>query len=86
MGWRGVFSLIPKFSSITSVRKIAENIRETIFNCSFNYYKTLNLKISLTLGVSEYKKDDTTIDNVIKRADEALYEGKNTGRNKVVVK
>ena len=85
--WGGeeFLALFPN-SSIKSVKKIAEEIRETIFNCSFNYYKILNLKISLTLGVSEYKRADETIDNLIKRADEALYEGKNTGRNKVAVK
>lgn len=85
--WGGeeFLALFPN-SSMISLKKIAEEIREAIFNCSFNYYKILNLKISLTLGVSEYKEEDTSIDDVIKRADEALYQGKNTGRNRVVVK
>ncbi|MBR9986124.1 MAG: diguanylate cyclase [Desulfosarcina sp.] len=39
-------------------------------------------KISLSFGVTNYKKGETA-EEFVNRADEALYQSKNTGRNKV---
>lgn len=36
-------------------------------------------------GVTQYKKDDT-LESMFKRCDDALYEAKETGRNRVCVK
>jgi len=38
-----------------------------------------------SIGITQFTKNDTILD-VITRADEALYEAKETGRNKVYVK
>ncbi len=43
----------------------------------------LNKPITLSFGVTLLKDDDTE-DSIIKRADEALYEAKRSGRNKIV--
>lgn len=40
-------------------------------------------KITVSFGVTEYKKGDT-FETIFKRCDDALYIAKNTGRNKVV--
>jgi len=42
-------------------------------------------KQAISLGVTQYNKNDTQ-ESFTKRVDEALYEAKETGRNKVVVK
>ena len=42
------------------------------------------LHVTLTFGVSEFDEDDE-VDEVVKRADEALYAGKCSGRNRVFV-
>jgi PleD family two-component response regulator len=39
----------------------------------------------MSFGVTEAHRDDD-MDSFVKRADEALYEAKETGRNKVVIK
>ena len=44
-----------------------------------------NTNITISIGVSKYIKNDT-IQSIIKRADDALYEAKETGRNKVIFK
>lgn len=35
-----------------------------------------------SLGVAQLKEDDHTVDDLLRRADEALYEAKNSGRNR----
>ncbi len=42
-------------------------------------------KLTISLGVTEYK-DNESEENFIKRVDNALYEAKESGRNRVVVK
>ena len=42
------------------------------------------IKVTLSLGVYEMKENDNECDLLIK-ADKALYQAKNTGRNKVVI-
>ena len=39
----------------------------------------------MSFGLSQFKNTDKDIDECIKRADEALYESKRNGRNKVTV-
>ena len=64
------------FSLSEVIRKAVENIQ--IPNESNPH------KISLTIGLSLYDSS-LSISNNIKNADEALYEGKNSGRNIVIV-
>ena len=47
--------------------------------------KVLNLGFSLSLGLFSPKEDTQTPRDVFKKADEALYKAKHTGRNKSVV-
>jgi len=58
--------------------KVINHLREFIENEEF--YTVQN--ITCSFGITEYKKYDT-IDTMMKRADNALYEAKDTGRNKV---
>ena len=41
--------------------------------------------ITISLGVAAAEPTDESLDDVLKRADEAVYEAKNSGRNRVVV-
>lgn len=43
------------------------------------------VNITTSIGVAQMSSDDHNIDNIIKRADIALYQAKNKGRNQVVV-
>jgi diguanylate cyclase (GGDEF)-like protein len=61
--------------------KKAESIRNDIEQMSFNNLPDIHVTISAGVAVFEV---GTAFDEVIKRADKALYEAKETGRNKVV--
>lgn len=65
-------------------QRVAERIRRKIENTNFKY-KTTKLPITMTFGLSIYQGTDDNIDECIKRADKALYEGKNQGKNIVVI-
>lgn len=60
---------------------LSDKIRQTIENTRF---KEID-KVTCSIGVTQFKENDT-IDAIIKRADDALYEAKQTGRNKVSFK
>lgn len=60
---------------------IAEKIRKEIEISKVTAQK-IECRVSITIGLTEYNEKISISDN-INNADEALYEGKNSGRNKV---
>ena len=57
----------------------AERIRKVIEN----KFKDSDLKVTISIGCTLYKNEDTKMKELIYRADQALYQSKKTGRNKV---
>ena len=43
------------------------------------------VKITVSLGITMHQADDSSIDALLKRADDALYQAKNQGRNQIVI-
>jgi diguanylate cyclase (GGDEF)-like protein/PAS domain S-box-containing protein len=63
---------------------LGQRLNETIYSKSFDSMKRADFnRLSVTIGVSEFV-DYINITTLIKQADDALYHGKNTGRNKVI--
>ena len=62
--------------------RLAERLRATIALTNFKT-ETQDITITVSVGVSAFTADDT-IEQVIARADAALYHAKKTGRNRVV--
>lgn len=58
------------------LRQVSEQLRVEVRQSS--------VKISISVGVSEFADADTSIEDVMKRADARLYEAKRNGRNCVV--
>ena len=63
--------------------KVANRIRTTIAELSL-FFRTKPVKMTVSVGVTEYSKEDLKIDDLIQRADKALYHAKHRGRNLVV--
>jgi len=80
--WGGEeFILILPESNINTSFLIAEKIRKIISKTKF---KDLDGSLTCSFGVSEYLLE-TTLDELIEQADQALYKAKENGRNMVCV-
>lgn len=73
--------LLPE-TGIQQARIIAERLRENIadMDCS---YQDIPIRITLSIGIAEFNQN-TTVDDMIKRADKMLYTAKHGGKNMVV--
>ena len=73
--------LLLKNISFAYGMEVTEKMRTNIEENNFFDGKQ-NYSVTLTFGVASYMPDDT-VDSIIKRADEGLYKGKESGRNRV---
>jgi len=62
--------------------KIAERIRKAIAKHKF-ILQEKEVQVTVSMGVSAYNEDGETKTEIIAKADEALYQAKATGKNKV---
>ncbi|ADK16145.1 GGDEF domain-containing protein [Clostridium ljungdahlii] len=65
--------------------QVAERIRKNIEAYPFHISDGITVHITISSGVSTYPSTTDNIDNLLDDTDTALYEAKNTGRNKVVL-
>ena len=84
------FSILLPFTKIEEAQMVAERLRQAIEAKLIDISKVnpgsdkKEIQVTLSLGVYEINKDDNDED-LMNKADKALYQAKNTGRNKVVV-
>ena len=73
--------LLPE-TQIYSARSVAERIRQSILKNVFAY-ENATFHLTMTFGLATYENDQT-IKETIKKADNALYQGKLAGRNRII--
>lgn len=84
------FSILLPFTKIDEARMVAERLRQAIEDKTIDISKVSpdndvkSIKVTISLGVYEIKETDGDED-LMQKADKALYQAKNTGRNKVVI-
>ncbi|MDR0718063.1 MAG: GGDEF domain-containing protein, partial [Treponema sp.] len=67
----------------TLAMKVAERIRSTIAESEIKYKGNI-IRLTISCGVACYEKTlDATAEAMIDRADKALYQSKQAGRNRV---
>ncbi|WP_051296518.1 diguanylate cyclase [Anaeroarcus burkinensis] len=76
------FAVLLPETTISEAVVLAERIRRIIENFAINIGET-SLHITASFGVTAVKENDVALDSIYKRADSALYEAKNAGRNRV---
>ncbi|MEB3278403.1 MAG: diguanylate cyclase [Lyngbya sp.] len=82
------FAIVLPEADLKTAEKIAERLRQAIAHLSIpisnsNSPSNLEIKITISLGVTTYDLDDEKLDEMWIRADNALYQAKAKGRNQV---
>jgi diguanylate cyclase (GGDEF)-like protein len=75
--------LLPE-TDLDGAQHVAETLRNTVKDQIHDFQGT-PIKITISLGAAQLENGIYTQEQVVKKADEALYEAKRTGRDKVVV-
>jgi len=75
------FLVVAPETSVEQGFKLAERLRTTIAATHFNI-ETQHISVTVSVGVSQMEEHDS-IEDGISRADKALYQAKNSGRNRV---
>jgi diguanylate cyclase (GGDEF)-like protein len=68
-------------SDLADAIEVAENLRQSIKALDFT--EIGSFEVTCSFGVAEWESGDT-IDRILRRADIAMYEAKNTGRDRVI--
>lgn len=75
------FIVIMANTHIKDAQRVCERLREKVSSYPFEY-NTTQFQVTMSAGVVEYvEMMDLSGDDLIKRADAAMYEAKNEGRN-----
>ena len=75
------FAVILPFTDLQSAQILAERINSEVGKNCFEVHDSLCIKISISVGVSDLKTGDECSKPMFERADKALYQAKNDGRN-----
>ena len=77
-------AILPE-TSMEGAKEIAERIRSAVEDLKLQGEGKDSIKTTLSLGVAEFNADKENINDLIKRADNALYIAKGKGRNRVYI-
>lgn len=66
-------------AKIEDAFKVADKLRASIESCGF-HFRGARVPVTISAGIAEFHDNDTP-DDVFERADKAMYEAKNNGRN-----
>jgi diguanylate cyclase (GGDEF)-like protein len=64
---------------------VAERLRAVVAETEVNANGS-SIRFTVSIGVTELSSEDRDIEDIHRRADDALYEAKNNGRNRVVTR
>ena len=77
------FAVILPSTTAVNAETVAENLRVAIAAAKLEFVSE-KIKITASFGIGELTSEDKHIENILERADAALYEAKRTGRNRVI--
>ena len=76
------FAILHQTSSADTTKNIIEEIRRAVSKLEIFHNSVCLKNITISNGIAN-TRDSDTLDSLLNRADEALYEAKKTGRNKI---
>ncbi|MGR4069552.1 GGDEF domain-containing protein [Billgrantia sp. C5P2] len=78
------FALLLPETSLEEAVGVAEKVRQLVEKQEFESEQGHRFGASITCGVSAFQGTEETVEAILHRADQNLYEGKRAGRNRVV--
>ncbi|HSW62051.1 MAG TPA: diguanylate cyclase [Dissulfurispiraceae bacterium] len=79
------FIVLMSNTGAETARAVAESVRQAVAENEFYSENRLRLPVTVSAGVAMFHREpEVTVDNLIGRADAALYRAKETGRNRVI--
>jgi diguanylate cyclase (GGDEF)-like protein len=78
------FVLVFNNTTIDKIMPRLEKIREEIENAKIYFHNEVLQQITISMGVAQAPEQGTTINDIIRAADMALYSAKKSGRNRII--
>lgn len=79
------FMAILPGASTTDIKLVAERFRRMVEESALQHLNQ-QIKVTISIGITSYPENDVSkMEDLIEKADHALYQAKETGRNKVVL-
>jgi len=79
------FAIIVPHDTLENAAQVAERIRGAVEGHDMSVGANRQVRVTLSLGVAEHVKDESA-NQLVERADKAMYEAKRGGRNRVVAR
>ena len=79
------FSILMTDCPRDKILEVAERLRKTVAEHKFYLIDGQVINITVSIGVAIYPDTVKDINMIVQKADEALYQAKRTGRNRVVL-
>ena len=76
------FAVLMPQTNIDDATQLAERIRSNIEKSEV-FFDEECVKVTVSIGLSYLQAEDSIIQNILRRADEALFEAKKNGRNQL---
>jgi diguanylate cyclase (GGDEF)-like protein len=77
------FAIIFVEADLEKAVRLAERIRKYVLKITIQAEPEL-VSFTVSIGVSASVRDDTSLEEILKRSDDALYRAKKAGRNRVM--
>ncbi|MGY6564414.1 MAG: GGDEF domain-containing protein [Halomonadaceae bacterium] len=78
------FALLLPETDLEEAVGVAEKVRQMVLEQEFTSEEGHRFEASITCGVSAFHGTEETVEAILHRADQNLYQGKRTGRNRVI--
>jgi diguanylate cyclase (GGDEF)-like protein/PAS domain S-box-containing protein len=76
------FAAVLPETDLTGAMLVGNRLRHELSELTVRL-REVSVRFTVSIGVSEFRKNDRMVEDVINRADEALYKAKRMGRNRV---
>ncbi len=79
------FAVLLPETGVDEASQVAERLRQVVAHSELPTGDNVSLRITVSIGLAQMVDQPNALDDILRKADTALYEAKNNGRNRVCV-